>query len=103
MIYLLDSNNNPVFWDFIDSSGVVESNGSLDISSTTYYSGSVSKIYVNLDLDENSTSSRTISLRDSCNGTRDEKLNCYKNKRNKYIEQIRMEWNSLSSPVSNPH
>ena len=66
------------------------------------FDGSVSKIHVFLDLDVYS-SSRTIKRKESCTGTRDEKLNCYKNKRNNNIEQIRMELNSLSSPVSNPH
>ena len=43
------------------------------------FDGSVSKIHVFLDLDVYS-SSRTIKRKESCTGTRDEKLSCYKDK-----------------------
>ena len=108
IIYLLDSNNNPIMWSYL-SDVDIESNSSLDLNSFTsfIFDGSVSKIHVFLDLEVYS-SSRTIKRKESCNGTRDEKLSCYKDKRNNDIEQIRMElnwieFNSLSSPVSNSH
>ena len=86
---------------------ISESNSSLDLNKSFIFDGSVSKIHVFLDLDVYS-SSRTIKRKESCTGTRDEKLSCYKDKRNNDIEQIRMElnwieFNSLSSPLSNPH
>ena len=89
MIYLLDSNNNPIFWDFV-SGGDIEPNSSLDLDNFIMFNGSVSKIHVFLDLDVYS-SSRTINRNESCTGTRDEKLSCYKDNRNNNIEQIRME------------
>ena len=89
MIYLLDSNNNPIFWDFFGG-GDIEPNSSLDLDNFIMFNGSVSKIHVFLDLDVYS-SSRTINRNESCTGTRDEKLSCYKDKRNNDIEQIRME------------
>jgi len=89
MIYLLDSNNNPIFWDFVGG-GDIEPNSSLDLDNFIMFNGSVSKIHVFLDLDVYS-SSRTITRNDSCTGTRDEKLSCYRDKRNNNIEQIRME------------
>ena len=52
------------------------------------FEGSASKIHVFIDLDGYS-SSRTIKLNESCTGTRDGKLNCYKDKRNNNIEQIK--------------
>ena len=66
----------------------IESNSSLDLNSSMIYTGSVSKIHVFLDLDVYS-SSRTIKRKESCTGTRDEKLSCYKDKRNNNIEQIK--------------
>ena len=92
-IYLLDSNNNPIYWDSL-LGGDIESNSSLDLNSFTsfIFDGSVSKIHVFLDLDVYS-SSRTIKRKESCTGTRDEKLSCYKDKRNNNIEQIRIELN----------
>jgi len=103
IIYLLDSNNNPIMWSYL-SDVDIESNSSLDLNKSLMFDGSVSKIHVFLDLDVYS-SSRTIKRNESCNGTRDEKLSCYKDKRNNNIEQIRMEWNWIHyhSPVSNPH
>ena len=89
MIYLLDSNNNPIFWDFFGG-GDIEPNSSLDLDNFIMFNGSVSKIHVFLDLDVYS-SSRTINRNESCTGTRDEKLSCYKDNRNNNIEQIRME------------
>ena len=89
MIYLLDSNNNPIFWDFVGG-GDIEPNSSLDLDNFIMFNGSVSKIHVFLDLDVYS-SSRTINRNESCTGTRDEKLSCYKDNRNNNIEQIRME------------
>ena len=91
MIYLLDSNNNPIYWDFV-SGGDIEPNSSLDLDNFIMFNGSVSKIHVFLDLDVYS-SSRTINRNESCTGTRDEKLSCYKDNRNNKIEQIRMELN----------
>jgi hypothetical protein len=89
MIYLLDSNNNPIYWSSLGG-GDIEPNSSLDLDSVIMFNGSVSKIHVFLDLDVYS-SSRTINRYESCTGTRDEKLSCYKDKRNNNIEQIRME------------
>ena len=89
MTYLLDSNNNPILWSLIGG-GDIESNSSLDLNSSMIYTGSVSKIHVFLGLEVYS-SSRTINRNESCTGTRDEKLSCYKDKRNNDIEQIRME------------
>ena len=91
IIYLLDSNNNPIYWGH-PSGGDIESNSSLDLNKSFIFDGSVSKIHVFLDLDVYS-SSRTIKRNESCTGTRDEKLSCYKDKRNNNIEQIRMELN----------
>ena len=91
IIYFLDSNNNPIMWNY--SSDVdIESNSSLDLNSLMIYTGSVSKIHVFLGLEVYS-SSRTINRNESCTGTRDEKLSCYKDKRNNNIEQIRTELN----------
>ena len=73
--------------------GDIESNGSLDLDNFMMFYGSVSKIHVFLDLDLYSSSSRSINLKDSCSGTRDEKLKCYKNTRDKNIEQIRIKLN----------
>ena len=106
MIYLLDSNNNPIYWSSLGG-GDIEPNSSLDLDDLIMFDGSVSKIHVFLNLDVYS-SSRTIKRKESCTGTRDEKLSCYKDKRNNDIEQIRMElnwieFNSLSSPVRNSH
>jgi hypothetical protein len=91
VIYLLDSNNNPIMWSYL-SDVDIESNSSLDLNSFTsfIFDGSVSKIHVFLGLDVYS-SSRTINRNESCTGTRDEKISCYKDKRNNNIEQIRME------------
>ena len=89
IIYFLDSNNNPIMWNYF-SDVDIESNSSLDLNSSMIYTGSVSKIHVFLNLDVYS-SSRTIKRKESCTGTRDEKLSCYKDKRNNDIEQIRME------------
>jgi len=91
MTYLLDSNNNPILWSLIGG-GDIESNSSLDLNKSFIFDGSVSKIHVFLDLDVYS-SSRTIKRKESCTGTRDEKLSCYKDKRNNNIEQIRIELN----------
>ena len=91
MNYLLDSNNNPILWSLIGG-GDIESNSSLDLNKSFMFDGSVSKIHVFLDLDVYS-SSRSIKRKESCTGTRNEKLNCYKDKRNNNIEQIRMELN----------
>ena len=91
IIYLLDSNNNPIMWSYL-SDVDIESNSSLDLNSSMIYTGSVSKIHVFLDLDVYS-SSRSIKRKESCTGTRDEKLSCYKDKRNNNIEQIRVERN----------
>jgi len=91
MTYLLDSNNNPILWSLIGG-GDIESNSSSDLNKSILFDGSVSKIHVFLDLDVYS-SSRTIKRKESCTGTRDEKLSCYKDKRNNNIEQIRMELN----------
>ena len=91
MIYLLDSNNNPIYWSFLGG-GDIEPNSSLDLDDLIMFNGSVSKIHVFLNLDVYS-SSRTIKRKESCTGTRDEKLSCYKDKRNNDIEQIRMELN----------
>ena len=91
MIYLLDSNNNPILWSFLGG-GDIEPNSSLDLDDLIMFNGSVSKIHVFLNLDVYS-SSRTIKRKESCTGTRDEKLSCYKDKRNNDIEQIRMELN----------
>ena len=90
--YLLDSNNNPILWSLIGEGGDIESNSSFDLNSSMMFDGSVSKIHVFLDLDVYS-SSRAIKRNESCTGTRDEKLSCYKDKRNNDIEQIRMELN----------
>ena len=87
--YLLDSKNNPIFWGLIVG-GDIEPNSSLDLDNSIMFNGSVSKIHVFLDLDVYS-SSRTINRNESCTGTRDEKLSCYKDNRNNKIEQIRME------------
>jgi len=91
VIYLLDSNNNPIMWSYL-SDVDIESNSSLDLNSFTsfIFDGSVSKIHVFLGLDVYS-SSRTINRNESCTGTRDEKISCYEDKRNNNIEQIRME------------
>ena len=91
IIYFLDSNNNPIMWNYF-SDVDIESNSSLDLNSFTsfIFDGSVSKIHVFLGLEVYS-SSRTINRNESCTGTRDEKLSCYKDKRNNNIEQIRME------------
>ena len=89
IIYFLDSNNNPIMWNYF-SDVDIESNSSLDLNSSMIYTGSVSKIHVFLGLDVYS-SSRTINRNESCTGTRDEKISCYKDKRNNNIEQIRME------------
>ena len=91
IIYFLDSNNNPIMWNYF-SDVDIESNSSLDLNSSMIYTGSVSKIHVFLGLEVYS-SSRTINRNESCTGTRDEKLSCYKDKRNNNIEQIRMELN----------
>ena len=93
VIYLLDSNNNPIRWSYL-SDVDIESNSSLDLNSFTsfIFDGSVSKIHVFLGLDVYS-SSRTINRNESCTGTRDEKISCYEDKRNNNIEQIRMELN----------
>ena len=91
IIYLLDSNNNPIYWSFLGG-GDIEPNSSLDLDDLIMFDGSVSKIHVFLNLDVYS-SSRTIKRKESCTGTRDEKLSCYKDKRNNNIEQIRMELN----------
>ena len=91
VIYLLDSNNNPIMWSYL-SDVDIESNSSLDLNSSMMFDGSVSKIHVFLGLEVYS-SSRTINRNESCTGTRDEKLSCYKDKRNNNIEQIRMELN----------
>ena len=91
IIYLLDSNNNPIYWGH-PSGGDIESNSSFDLNSSMMFDGSVSKIHVFLDLEVYS-SSRSIKRKESCTGTRDEKLSCYKDKRNNNIEQIRMELN----------
>lgn len=91
MTYLLDSNNNPILWSLIGG-GDIESNSSLDLNKSFIIDGSVSKIHVFLELDVYS-SSRSIKRKESCTGTRDEKLSCYKDKRNNNIEQIRMELN----------
>ena len=91
MIYLLDSNNNPIYWSFLGG-GDIEPNSSLDLDDLIMFDGSVSKIHVFLNLDVYS-SSRTIKRKESCTGTRDEKLSCYKDKRNNNIEQIRTELN----------
>ena len=91
MIYLLDSNNNPIYWSSLGG-GDIEPNSSLDLDDLIMFNGSVSKIHVFLNLDVYS-SSRTIKRKESCTGTRDEKLSCYKDKRNNDIEQIRMEFN----------
>jgi len=91
IIYFLDSNNNPIMWNYF-SDVDIESNSSLDLNSSMIYTGSVSKIHVFLGLEVYS-SSRTIKRKESCTGTRDEKLSCYKDKRNNNIEQIRMELN----------
>jgi hypothetical protein len=91
IIYLLDSNNNPIYWGH-PSGGDIESNSSFDLNSSMMFDGSVSKIHVFLDLEVYS-SSRSIKRKESCTGTRDEKLSCYKDKRNNDIEQIRMELN----------
>ena len=76
-------------WSYL-SDVDIESNSSLDLTSSMMFDGSVSKIHVFLGLDVYS-SSRTINLNESCTGTRDEKLSCYKDNRNNKIEQIRME------------
>ena len=91
IIYFLDSNNNPIMWNYF-SDVDIESNSSLDLNSFTsfIFDGSVSKIHVFLGLDVYS-SSRTINRNESCTGTRDEKISCYEDKRNNNIEQIRME------------
>ena len=89
--YLLDSNNNPILWSLIGG-GDIESNSSSDLNKSILFDGSVSKIHVFLDLEVYS-SSRSIKRKESCTGTRDEKLSCYKDKRNNNIEQIRMELN----------
>ena len=91
VIYLLDSNNNPIYWSSLGG-GDIEPNSSLDLDDLIMFDGSVSKIHVFLNLDVYS-SSRTIKRKESCTGTRDEKLSCYKDKRNNNIEQIRMELN----------
>ena len=91
MTYLLDSNNNPILWSLIGG-GDIESNSSSDLNKSILFDGSVSKIHVFLNLDVYS-SSRTIKRKESCTGTRDEKLSCYKDNRNNNIEQIRMELN----------
>jgi hypothetical protein len=91
IIYLLDSNNNPIMWSYL-SEVDIESNSSLDLNKSLMFDGSVSKIHVFLDLDVYS-SSRSIKRKESCTGTRDEKLSCYKDKRNNNIEQIRVERN----------
>ena len=91
MIYLLDSNNNPIYWSSLGG-GDIEPNSYLDLDDLIMFDGSVSKIHVFLNLDVYS-SSRTIKRKESCTGTRDEKLSCYKDKRNNDIEQIRMELN----------
>jgi len=91
IIYFLDSNNNPIMWNYF-SDVDIESNSSLDLNSSMIYTGSVSKIHVFLGLEVYS-SSRTINRNESCTGTRDEKLSCYKDKRNNNIEQIRIELN----------
>ena len=92
MIFLLDSNNNPIYWDSLGG-GDIDSNSFLDLDTFMLFKGSVSKIHVFLNLDIYSSSSRTINRKDSCIGTRDEKLKCYKDKRDYNIEQIRMKLN----------
>ena len=79
----------PLAWDPAPAG---PSQGLLDLNKSFMFDGSVSKIHVFLDLDVYS-SSRTIKRKESCTGTRDEKLSCYKDKRNNDIEQIRMELN----------
>ena len=84
----MDSNNNPVFWNFFFG-GVVDSKSSLDIDNFMLFHGSVSKIHVFLDLDRYSSSTRIINRIDSCTGQRDEKIKCYKDIRNLKNEIIR--------------
>ena len=84
----------PIMWNYF-SDVDIESNSSLDLNSSMIYTGSVSKIHVFLDLDVYSSSSRSINLKDSCSGIRDEKLKCYKDMRDKNIEQIRIKLNSI--------
>ena len=91
IIYFLDSNNNPIYWSSLGG-GDIEPNSSLDLDDLIMFDGSVSKIHVFLDLEVYS-SSRSIKRKESCTGTRDEKLSCYKDKRNNNIEQIRTELN----------
>ena len=89
MIYLLDSNNNPIYWDSLRG-GDIDPNSSLDLDTFMMYEGSVSKIHVFLNLDVYSSSSSTINRIDNCIGTRDEQLKCYKENRDNNIERIRM-------------
>ena len=80
-----------LLWSLIGG-GDIESNSSSDLNKSILFDGSVSKIHVFHSLDVYS-SSRTINRNESCTGTRDEKLSCYKDKRNHNIAQIRTELN----------
>ena len=92
IIYLLDSNNNPIYWDSLGG-GDIDPNSTLDLDTFMMYEGSVSKIHVFLNLDVYSSSSSTINRIDNCTGTRDEQLKCYKENRDNNIERIRMKLN----------